>query len=280
MVAPISAPWSPTKIRWIDHCHDTGSEVVELVTDAGPGYAKFLGGREGPHVLACEFIGTHLAALLGLPVFEHALLPYDGVPEIILHHGGRAEAGPAWITRKEEGVHWSGRADDLKDIVNPDDLAGLVLLDLWTLNCDRYRPEPEPPRVAVRNVFLSRHLAPEGKLRLVAMDHTHILTCGGPLTPAIAQIDRIQSRIRFGLFPGFVPHVTWARALAARGRLAAVAPEAIKAVVARVPREWQVDAATREAIGRFLLQRRDWLIGAFPAVIFDQPELFDSSLPS
>lgn len=272
MVAPISAPWSPTKIRWIDRCHDTGSEVVELMTDAGPGYAKFLGGREGPHVLACEFIGTHLAALLGLPVFEHALLPYDGQPEIALHHGGGAKAGPAWITRKEEGFPWSGRAEDLTVIDNPDDLAVLVLLDLWTLNCDRYRPDPL--RVNYGNVFLSRQHASPGKLRLVAMDHTHILTCGKPFTPAVAQIDRVQSRIRFGLFPGFAGHVTWARALAARRRLEAVAPEAIKAVVARVPREWQVDAPIRESLGRFLLQRKDWLIEAFPGLIFDQPELF------
>lgn len=272
MVAPITARWSPTKIRWVDRCHDTGSEVVELMTDAGPGYAKFLGSDEGPHMLACEFIGTRVAGLLGLPVFEHAILPYDGVPEIELARGGHAEAGPVWITRKEEGVHWSGRSEDLKEIVNPDDIAALVLLDLWTLNCDRYRPEPL--RVAVRNVFLSRHLAPEGKLRLVAMDHTHILTCGRSLGPAVANIDRIQASQRFGLFPGFVPHVTWARALAARERLVAVAPAAIRAVVEAVPREWQVDSATREALSRFLLQRREWLIGAFPKLIFDQPELF------
>jgi hypothetical protein len=169
-------------------------------------------------------------------------------------------------------VHWSGRAEDLKDLVNPEDLAALVLLDLWTLNCDRYRPDPL--RVAIRNVFLSRHLAPEGKLRLVAMDHTHILTCGRPLNQALAHIDRIQNSQRFGLFPGFLPHVTWARALAARQRLEAVAPEAINAVITRLPREWLVDAATLEALGRFLLRRKDWLIGTFPALIFDQPELF------
>lgn len=265
------ASWSPAKIRWIDRCHDTGSEVVELTTDAGPGYAKFMGNREGPHVLACEFVGTRLAALLGLSTFEHAVLPYGGIPEIALFNGGRAEAGPAWITRKEEGFTWSGREEDLADIGNPDDLAALVVLDLWTLNCDRYRPEPL--RRNFHNVFLSRKNSPEGKLRLVAMDHTHIFTCGRPLTPAVAHIDQVQSQVRFGLFPGFARHVTWKRTLAARDRLKTVAPAAISGVVTQVPREWRIDAPTREALARFLLQRRDWLIDKLPALIIDQPEL-------
>ena len=38
--------------------------------------------------------------------------------------------------------------------------------------------------------------------------------------------------------------------------------------------EWQIDGPTRDALGRFLVQRKDWLIGSFPALIFDQPELF------
>ena len=129
-------------------------------------------------------------------------------------------------------------------------------------------------RVNFGNVFLSRQNASPGKLRLVAMDHTHILTCGRPLSPALAHIDQIKNPLRFGLFPGFVAHVTWARALAARRRLEAVAPEASRQIVARVPREWQVDAPTREALRRLLTQRKDWLIGSFPASIFDQPELF------
>ena len=250
MVALFPTSWTPTKIRWVDRCHDTGSEVVELMTDAGPGFAK----------------------LLGLPVFEHALLPYDGFPEITLHHGGRAEPGPAWITRKEEGFPWSGRTEDLTDLNNPDDLAAMVLLDLWTLNCDRYRPSPL--RINYGNVFLSRQHASSGKLRLVAMDHTHIFTCGRALTPAVAHVDRIQDSLRFGLFPGFGGQVSWARAHAAHKRMEAIAPETIRDVIARVPREWQIDGPTRDALGRFLVQRKDWLIGSFPALIFDQPELF------
>jgi len=276
MVRSISPRWTPTKIRRVAHCHDTGSEVVELMSDAGPGYAKFLGGREGPHVLACEFIGTRLAELIGLPTFEYALLPYDGIPQITLHHGGRAEIGPAWITRKEEGIQWSGRAEDLADVENQDDLALLVLLDLWTLNCDRYRPAhgTQPARSSIRNVFLSRLSASAGKLRLIAMDHTHTFTCGRPLSPTLAHINQIQDTQRYGLFPGFVEYVTWPRAKSARQRLEAATPDAIRQIVTQVPREWQVDTDATDALIRFLIQRRDWLLGTFPALIFDQSELF------
>lgn len=273
MVAPISASWNPSKVREIADCHNTGSEVVELETDAGPGYAKFMGGREGSHVLVCEFIGTHLAGLLGLQTFDHAILPYDGQPEIVLYHGGIAQTGPAWVTRKEEGFPWSGRSEDLADIENVHDVALLVLLDLWTLNCDRYRPGT-PPRVNLGNVFLSRRGAAQGKLRLVAMDHTHIFTCGRALTTALANIDQVQNGIGFGMFPGFLPHVSWASSLDARRRLEAVDDNQIKATIAQVPREWGVDASLGRTLERFLIQRKNWLIGAFPALIIEQPELF------
>jgi hypothetical protein len=36
-------------------------------------------------------------------------------------------------------------------------------------------------------VFLSREGAAKGMLRLVAIDHTHILTCGRTLTPAVGR---------------------------------------------------------------------------------------------
>jgi len=277
MVAPLTPGWQPTKIRRVVQCLDTGSDAVEVMTDAGPAFAKFLGNREGPHVLACEFVGTELAALLGLPVFDHALLPYDGVPEIALASGRRAEPGPAWITRREEGIRWSSQEDDLRDLDNPADIALLVLLDLWTLNCDRYRPEPPPPRSNPSNVFLSREGAPEGKLRLVAMDHTHILTCGRELTSRLDTIDRVQDNRRHGLFPGFVKAVTWDRALAARARLEAVDPAKVREIVAAIPREWSVESPVRSSLERFLEQRRNWLLQAFPGLVFDQPELFASS---
>ena len=100
--------WHPRTIRRVVAAKDTGSEVVEAVTNAGAGFVKFLGNKEGPHILAAEFIGTLLAGEMGLPILDWHVFEYDGFPEIRLHSGSLAKAGSAWSTRKVEGFVWSG----------------------------------------------------------------------------------------------------------------------------------------------------------------------------
>lgn len=51
----------------------SGSEALQVETDAGLAFAKLPGGKEGPHILACELVGTRLVALLGLPVLDWVL---------------------------------------------------------------------------------------------------------------------------------------------------------------------------------------------------------------
>ncbi len=263
--------WSPTVIRRVEECQDTGSEVVAVVTNDGRGFAKFLGNKEGPHVLACEFLGTRMAHLLGLPTFDHALMDFDGVPEIVLYSGNCAMAGSTWMTRREEGLNWSGNGDDLKWISNRADVAKLVALDTWIMNCDRYRPEPR--RVNRNNVFFSREGALPGLFRLVAMDHTHAFTCGRPLKPELANIGFTKNEMVFGLFPEFADFINRAEMVAACQALAAASDGAIGEEVERIPREWEVDKATREALTNFLCQRRDFLATELVARIFPQSEL-------
>ena len=94
--------------------------------------------------------------------------------------GKLTQPGPAFITRAEPGMQWSGSEGDLKTLANPDELSRLVLFDTWTLNCDRYRPAP--PRIKRDNVYLSREGAPPGQFLLRAMDNGHCFTCGRDLT--------------------------------------------------------------------------------------------------
>lgn len=272
--------WKPTKIRRVIESLPTGSEVVLVETDAGRAFAKFLGGKDGPHVLACELVGTQLAALMGLHVLDAVLLHYPGVPEIVLSSGAKAQAGTAWLTRRVEGFPWGGHEDDLKYLANPEDLTKLVLLDQWTRNCDRYRPEnsdphrPVPKRVNRNNVFFMREGAPEGRFILMAMDHTHILTCGGPLRPDMARIDLVRDITAFGLFPEFEPHMKQrSHAVAAVEAICAIPQEAIESVVAAIPPDWQVDVPLRIALIDFLLQRRAWLAKEFVSRLFPQGEL-------
>jgi len=273
MVESIQPSWNPTFIRRVEKAFPTGTEVVAVVTVAGPGYAKFLGNKEGPHVLACEFMGSKLAALLNLPVFDHAVLNYDGIPEIKLESGRCADRGPAWITRKETGFTLGGHPDDLKLLSNPEDLAGLVVLDTWTLNCDRFCPALQPTRINRNNVFFSQRPHADGLSTLVAMDHTHILTCGRAITPALAGIDRIKSDDIYGFFPEFRKIITFPQLAASCLRLSMISDDEISAIAEKIPDEWLENPALREILTRFLIQRRDYVAAQLPTRIFPQGEL-------
>ena len=53
-------------------------------TDAGGAYLKAVNNPEGPHVLACDWFGTHLAQRFGLPTFDVAIVELDELDEIQL----------------------------------------------------------------------------------------------------------------------------------------------------------------------------------------------------
>jgi hypothetical protein len=273
MAFPIRNPWQPQVIRRAVALKETGTEVVEVVTNEGPGFVKFLGNPEGPHVLAAEFVGTRLAGAMGLPIFDWHVFHYDGIPEIRLPSGNLAQAGSAWSTRKVEGFVWSGHVDDLAAVSNQGDFAKLVLFDQWVLNCDRYRPTPKF-RQNFHNVFFSREDSEAGKFRLLAMDHTHIFTCGGELRPDMARLDKVRDPLAYGLFPGFGKILRREDAVAAVGAMMGVDEGIIQTIVLEVPLDWEVSREVRHALIDFLLQRRKWLETRFVTSIFPQDELF------
>jgi hypothetical protein len=69
------------------------------MTDAGKAFVKTLGNPEGPAALISEWIGTRLAAWLGLPTFDIAIVDYPDE----LHNFDEAAAGlpAAWGFRTE-----------------------------------------------------------------------------------------------------------------------------------------------------------------------------------
>ncbi len=213
--------------------------TAEIMTDAGSAYIKAMGNRQGPHPLACEWMATHLARWFGLPTFDVALLRIDASrDEIPYVRGGRAASGPAFVTRKVSGHPWGGTAAELAELVNPEAVSGLVVFDTWTLNCDRYPPDVTVRRPNPDNVFLSSEGTPEGKFRLMAMDHTHCFTCGRDLTPRLAEIDRVKDERLYGLFPEFVPRLQREAIEACRDKLRQIQEQAVEALVRTVPSEW------------------------------------------
>jgi hypothetical protein len=275
--------WQPTTIRRFIKGFPTSAQTALVETDAGRAYVKAMGGPEGPHTLASEWVGTQLAAWLGLSTFDYAIVRVEEADEIWFVNTdgkriGKASPGPAFITRAESGSTWSGDAKQLKKIVNPQDVAQLIVFDTWTLNCDRYSlpkgGRMGRHRVNRDNVFLSEE-APNGQLALKAMDHTHCFTCGAEWTPTLAQIDRIRDGRLFGMFPEFRAFIGEDRrgVRQAARRLNTLVRGDVARMLETIPREWDVNAGALIALVNFILGRAAFLASAIERMIWPQLDL-------
>lgn len=253
-------------------------------TDAGQGYLKALGGQEGPHTLAAEWVATQLARWLGLPTFDFAIVDVDSHDEIpfvdrLGEVFGRAAPGPAFITRRVDGEAWSGARKQLEKLSNPLDVGRLVVFDTWVLNCDRHGLRRDDlsaaPRINFNNVFLSAD-APDGRLRLIAMDHTHCFSCGGTLKRSLARIDIIRDARLFGMFPAFREFIGADRrgVRSAVERLMAIDASAVWPMVETIPREWEVARDIQASLVELVIQRGKFVATSienkiWPQTVFD-----------
>ncbi len=265
MTLPMDSGWQPSSIRrFIDH-FPTSAGAILVATDKENGYLKAMGNPAGEHALACEWVGTQLARWFGLPTFDYALIDVADSIELHFAQGGYARPGPAFITRAERRVEFSGTRRQLKQLINPEDLTRLVIFDTWTRNWDRYAPNGlrKPHR---DNVFLSEE-APPGKLLLRAMDHTECFTQGNDLTRRNLSADKLRDPRVYGLFPEFKPFLDHDVALKAVARLQEISGDEVSRIVQSTPPEWDVSQRAREALVSFLLGRArfvaegiiDWL---------------------
>ncbi|WP_207394597.1 HipA family kinase [Bremerella alba] len=227
-------------------------------TDCGLAFIKAMNNPQGPHPLACELLGTELARWMGLPTFEFAVLDLSGEDAAMVRfaNGNFAVAGPAFITKAAGGYPWGGSSSELKHLVNVSDISRLVVFDTWVLNWDRYPPEDSGKTQNLSNVFLENVPdASDGSIRLIAMDHSHCLARGSALNPSIGYIDRIQADGVYGIFPGFRELIREEFVIEAIEKLSEVDQNMIRGVVNKIPREWDIDSETRDALVRLLVQR-------------------------
>lgn len=265
--------WEPTKIRWVSEVLATSTGPARVETDAGPAYAKLMGNPEGDHVLLCEWVGTRAAAWLGLPTFEVACLEVT-VPELVTFPNGTVSAtGPAFVARYQDGHPWGGTVEGLERVENPEVLSGLIVLDTWLLNCDRYRLRQGNLRRNTRNVFLSGQEARKGKLRLVAMDHTHVLTCGRELTRDLANISNTKDSNVYGNFPEFKRQVTSARVRLYTERLSTFTRKDAEGLLSQVPAAWEPAPDISQALVEFLDNRAKFVSETLIARLVEQDYL-------
>lgn len=267
----MASNWTPLTIhRWIDS-FPTSSCVALVQTDAGPGYLKALGNGEGPHILACELVGTRLAMWLKLPTFEYAIIPVTRNDEIWFHNGESARPGPAFITKATRGDVWSGGVADLRKVENREAISRLVVFDTWTLNCDRFskRENASKPRIKRDNVFLSASSNP-GRFRLVAMDHTCCFTCGGELTKRLAFDATVKDARVYGLFPEFRDFLDRSEIEAAVRDLRTIERTVVEPMVNDIPNEWEVGPEAKSALVELIVQRASFVADTIIKAIWPQ----------
>jgi hypothetical protein len=249
----------------------TGAARVE--TDQGAAYAKLLGNPEGSQALFCEWVGTQAAAWLGLPTFAVAVVDVAAPGLVTYSDGSSSKAGPAFVARSQDGTTWGGSSKELDAVENPEVISGLVVLDTWLLNCDRYRAEAGQVRRNTRNVFLSGDGAAKGKFRLLAMDHTHCFTCGRELASSIKNIDRVQDARLYGNFPEFRPHLTHEAVSRYAASLTSFKKESADRLLHGVPPAWLPQAEIVAALAEFIEGRAGFVGQNVRKMLVDQGDL-------
>ena len=264
--------WQPRVIRRFIKSFATATEVALVETDQGKGYLKTLGNKSGPHALACEWVGTNLAKLLGLQTFEFSIIEIASDDESPLASGKLALPGPAFITRPEKGISWGGKEAELDKLANPGDIGRLILFDTWVLNCDRHPPDLKARKANRDNVFLSRAGAPRGRFLIKAIDHTHCLTSGREISVHLADIENVRDDRIYGLFPEFERFLERREVMRAVSDLCAISRSDIQAIVDTIPSAWEVNAPSRDALIKFLCDRASFLCQVFVSLLWPQGE--------
>jgi hypothetical protein len=267
------AIWKPTRLLEVAASVDTSTGATEVLTDAGPAYVKPLGNRQGPHVLATDWVGTHLARWFGLSTFEIAILTLEDEDVFDLPRGARAKPGPAFAARAMVGDPWGKSGLSLEAVANLEDITRLVVFDTWTLNCDRHHPDLTARKPNYDNVYFSSEGVEPGMRRLIAMDHgLCFIRSGEDLSPRLSHIDKVRDERVYGLFPEFRGQLREAIIERCTERLREMDAATAKAIIDTVPMEWEVPEPTRAAWADLISRRasfaadnvRQWIESAAP----------------
>lgn len=256
MTWTLKTAWQPTQLMTFARSNKSSTEVSEVYTDAGRAYIKTLGNPQGPHVLATDWVGTHLARWFGLSTFDIAILTLESDDTFKLEGGNPAEPGPTFAARAEQGETWGRTEEELDELVNPEDITRLVVFDTWTLNCDRHYHDTTVRRPNYDNVYLSSENVEPGKRRLIAMDHgLCFIRSGEELTAKLSNIGKVKDDHVYGLFPEFRKRLSPSTIKTSIARLHEMDAATAEAMIATVPAEWEVSASAREAWRDLILRR-------------------------
>ena len=269
----LESTWNPTRLMEVGRTLDTSTGPARVVTDAGTAYFKAMGNRQGPHVLATDWVGTHLAKWFGLSTFNVAILNLGPDDVFDLPRGAKVQPGPSFAARAMTGDPWGRSGLQLDLLVNPEDITRLVVFDTWTLNCDRHHHDLAVRKPNYDNVYLSSEGVEPGKRRLIAMDHgLCFIRSGEDLTVKLANIDKVQDEHVYGLFPEFRGGLREDIITACIARLRQMDAATTEEIIGTVPKQWDVSPEIRKAWAELIYRRagfvadniRSWIEAVVP----------------
>jgi hypothetical protein len=256
MAWALETNWKPTRLIEVARSADTSTGATRVSTDVGRAYIKPMGNRQGPHVLATDWVGTHLAKWFGLSTFDIAVLTLAADDRFPLPRGYTAQPGPAFAARAMAGDPWGKSGLQLDVLVNPEDVTRIVVFDTWTLNCDRHHHDLTVRKPNYDNIYLSSEGLEPGKRRLIAMDHgLCFIRSGEDLTLRLAHIDKLRDEHVYGLFPEFREKLREDIIEVCAARLKEMDIATARAMIATVPTEWEVSNEAREAWAELIYRR-------------------------
>lgn len=252
--------WQPTELVRVGRSIDSSTGVTQIETDAGSAYVKPMGNRQGPHVLATDWVCTQLARWLGLQTFDLAILELNELDRFPLPRGHEVEPGPALAARAVSGHVWGRSGEELDRLTNPEDITRLVILDTWLCNCDRYFHDQNARKPNYDNVFMRTDTDQRDKATLLAIDHgLCVIRSGEDLSRRIAHISKVKEDNIYGLFPQFRSRINGPMIENSTNRLRQLDRQEVTCLVSTIPKQWEVDAETRVAFVDFVCRRADWV---------------------
>lgn len=276
----VAARWTPKRIERINaYPLATSTAPVLVTTDDGTAYAKLMGNPQGNGALACDFIGTKLAARIGLNAFDAAIVPYPPeLCDITFPGGGSPVPGPALVMRAELGHMWGGEESEFELLDNLDGLAGLVVLDTWLRNPDRYlERDGIVQRCNQRNVYFT-YTTKKGQLALCAMDFDQAIRGRTELHSSHLAEHLVADPTIYGLFPAFIGHLERKFVSKYAAAMKAVKKAEIQDIVAALPAPWLDEPSIRDLLTRFICDRSAFVGGNIENWLED-PCMWDPVLP-
>jgi hypothetical protein len=257
------AVWGPSSISIPGPAVNSATRPVPVSTNAGDAFLKPMWPDIPANLLAREMIGLRLAQAIGLDA--PACCVYElGMGETVRDMAGNeCDDGPALLVQSIPWANWDGTPEGLSPISNKRDLAGLVVLDTWLRNCDRYPPiatgraVPTPSDGNLQNVALSPDTEKRHAFRVRAVDFSNTLHPGVDLDPLQLGPDAVADPGVYGLFPPFRALIKPVHVDSVVARLDSLSTQAIRGILEGVPQLWWPKPDCRAAVESFVLQRRE-----------------------